>query len=179
MYKKAWCTCKVVDFVTFWLPSPSLDLKVPITVLHGAWNRIGQSQKSGFDSQSSLNFLRFFFSRLGCLFYCEDHFHYHSMITTMWALKMRLMTPPPRGVLPYRIYKPYGYVSPHRVGFLRCFGLKTGTHFVHFGRESGIVFKWTTGVYERIYRFNSRWVSKKERRMCEFEMDLTNFLFAL
>ena len=37
MYKKAWCTCKVVVllikpivFVTFSLPSASLDLKVPI-----------------------------------------------------------------------------------------------------------------------------------------------------
>ena len=25
-------------------------------------------------------------------------------------------------------YKPYRYVSPHRVGFLRRFGLKTGIH---------------------------------------------------
>ena len=38
MYKKAWCTCKVVVlliksfffFLTFSLPSASLDLKVPI-----------------------------------------------------------------------------------------------------------------------------------------------------
>ena len=37
MYKKAWCTCKVVlllikpiVFLTFLLPSASLDLKVPI-----------------------------------------------------------------------------------------------------------------------------------------------------
>ena len=37
MYKKAWCTCKVVVllikpivFFTFSLPSASLDLKVPI-----------------------------------------------------------------------------------------------------------------------------------------------------
>ena len=32
------------------------------------------------------------------------------------------------------------YVPPHRVGFLRRFGLKTG-----------IVFEGTTGVYEHIY----------------------------
>ena len=43
-----------------------------------------------------------------------------------------------------------------RVGFLRLFGLKTGTDFAHFGLESGIVFEGTTGVYERIYRFNSK-----------------------
>ena len=29
-------------------------------------------------------------------------------------------------------------------------------HFAHFGLESGMVFEGTTGVYERIYRFNSK-----------------------
>ena len=47
-------------------------------------------------------------------------------------------------------------MPPHRVGFLRRFGLKTGKHFAHFGLESGMVFEGTTGVYERIYRFNSK-----------------------
>ena len=41
-------------------------------------------------------------------------------------------------------YKPYRYVPPHRVGFLRRFGLKTGIHFAHFGLESGMVFEGTT-----------------------------------
>ena len=45
---------------------------------------------------------------------------------------------------------------PHRVGFLRRFGLETGMQFVHFGLESGVVFEGTMGVYERIYRFNSK-----------------------
>ena len=36
------------------------------------------------------------------------------------------------------------------------FGLKTGIDFAHFGLESGMVFEGTTGVYERIYRFNSK-----------------------
>ena len=40
--------------------------------------------------------------------------------------------------------KPYSYVLPHRVGFLCRFGLKTGTHFAHFGLESGMVFEGTT-----------------------------------
>ena len=40
--------------------------------------------------------------------------------------------------------------SPHRVGFLYCFGLKTRTHFAHFGLESGMIFEGTPGVYERI-----------------------------
>ena len=55
------------------------------------------------------------------------------------------------------LYKLYRYVRPpHRVGFLRRFGLETGMQFVHFGLESGVVFEGTTGVYERIYRFNSK-----------------------
>ena len=47
----------------------------------------------------------------------------------------------------------YRYVLPHRVGFLRRFGLKTGIgiHVGHFGLESGMVFEGTTGVYEHIY----------------------------
>ena len=47
------------------------------------------------------------------------------------------------GVLPY--YKLYRYVLPHRIGFLRRFGLK-----------AGMIFEGTTGVYERIHRFNSK-----------------------
>ena len=54
-------------------------------------------------------------------------------------------------------------MPPHRVGFLRCFGLKTGIHFAHFSLESDMVFKGATGVYERIYCFNSKWVGKKEK----------------
>ena len=61
------------------------------------------------------------------------------------------------------LYKPYRYVPPHRVGFLHRFGLKTGTHFAHFGLELGMVFEGTMRVYERIYRFNSKWVRKKEK----------------
>ena len=40
--------------------------------------------------------------------------------------------------------------------FLRSLGLKTGIDFAQFGLESGMVFEGTTGVYERIYRFNSK-----------------------
>ena len=54
------------------------------------------------------------------------------------------------------LYKLSRYVPPHRVGFLRRFGLKTGILFAHFGLESGVVFGGTTKVYERIYSFNSK-----------------------
>ena len=57
------------------------------------------------------------------------------------------------GVVPS--YKPYRFVSPERVWFLRRLGLKTSIDFAHFGLESDMVFEGTTGVYERISRFNS------------------------
>ena len=43
------------------------------------------------------------------------------------------------------LYKPYTcrYGLPQRVGFLRCFGLKTRIDFAHFGLGSGIVYKGT------------------------------------
>ena len=47
--------------------------------------------------------------------------------------------------------KPYRYVPQNRVEFLRRFGLKTDC-----------VSERTTGVYEHFYRFNSKWVRKKE-----------------
>ena len=37
--------------------------------------------------------------------------------------------------------KQYRYVPPHRVGFLRRFGLKTSLHFAHYGLESGMIFE--------------------------------------
>ena len=61
------------------------------------------------------------------------------------------------------LYNPKWYVPPQRVWFLRRFGLKTGTDSAHFGLESGVVFKGTTGVYESTYRFNSKWIRKKEK----------------
>ena len=59
------------------------------------------------------------------------------------------------------LYKLYSYVPPHRVGFLHRFGLKAGIHF--FGLEWGVVFEGTTRVYERIYRYNPKWVRKEEK----------------
>ena len=56
----------------------------------------------------------------------------------------------------YPLNKPYRYVPPDRVGALRRSGLKTGIHFAHFGLELGMGFGETTGMCERIYRFNSK-----------------------
>ena len=50
------------------------------------------------------------------------------------------------------LYKPYRYVLPQRVGFLRRLGLKTSIDLAHFGLESGMVFEGATVVYEHICR---------------------------
>ena len=60
------------------------------------------------------------------------------------------------GSLSYPGNEVYRYVPPKMVGFWGLFGLKKAIHFVHFGLELGMVFEGTTGVYERIYRFNSK-----------------------
>ena len=62
---------------------------------------------------------------------------------------------PPMRLRGNPLYKLYRYVPPHLVGVLRRFGLKTGIDFAHFGLESGMVCEGNTGVYERIYHFNS------------------------
>ena len=54
------------------------------------------------------------------------------------------------------IYKPYKHVPPQRVGFLGLFSLKMGIDSAHFDLESGMVFEGTTGLYDRIYCFNSK-----------------------
>ena len=68
--------------------------------------------------------------------------------------------------------------------FLRRFGLKTGIHFAHFGLESGMVFEGTTGVYERIYRFNYIPVFQMSKKKLKRNVRIRNsfeeiFLFAL
>ena len=39
---------------------------------------------------------------------------------------------------------------------LHLFSLKMSIYFAYFSLESGMVFERTTGVYEHIYRFNSK-----------------------
>ena len=47
-------------------------------------------------------------------------------------------------------------MPPQRVWFLTRFCPKKDTDFARFGLESDMVFEETTGVYERICRFNSK-----------------------
>ena len=51
-------------------------------------------------------------------------------------------------------------MPPQRVWFLRCFGLKTGINFAHFGLESGMVFQGTSCKGEK-RTYLSRAVIKK------------------
>ena len=71
----------------------------------------------------------------------------------------------PGGTLLYKL------VSPYRIGFLRCFGLKTGIHF-----WSGIGYGFW-GNYGSVWTYLSFQfqMSKKKREMREFEMPLKNF----
>ena len=55
----------------------------------------------------------------------------------------------------HKLYR-YMYVPPQRVWFLSHFGLKTGIDFDHYGLKLGMVFKGTTGAYQRICLFNSK-----------------------
>ena len=73
------------------------------------------------------------------------------------------------------LYKPYRYVPPQRVGFLGRFGLKTGTHFAPFGLESGVVFKGTTGVYERILRRRNKTESQNSKQNHKTQNRITKF----
>ena len=83
------------------------------------------------------------------------------LLLMIWSLCSHLIrTIPGRGSPLYKLYR---FVPPHRVGFLHRFVLKTGKHFAHFGLEWDMVFEGTIWVYKRIYRFNSKWVRKKEK----------------
>ena len=67
----------------------------------------------------------------------------------------------PGVILPYISH--LGMRCPKAVGLMYRFGLKKGRDFVHFCLESGTGFEGATDVSERIYRFNSKRVRKKEK----------------
>ena len=68
--------------------------------------------------------------------------HLHSLLK--WVAHNRSIVGYRPGVTP--LYKPYRFVPPQRVGFLRHFGLTTGMDFGHSGLEPGMVFEGTTAV---------------------------------
>ena len=73
------------------------------------------------------------------------------------------------------LYKPYRYVPPQRVWFLRLFGLKTGIDFAPFGLESGVVFEGTRGVYERILRRRNKTESQNSKQNHKTQNRITKF----
>ena len=72
-------------------------------------------------------------------------------------------------------------IAPSGRVFAPFCSLKTGIHFAHFGLESGMVLEGTTGLtglYERLYRFNSRRVREKENvKNMRIRNGLKNFEF--
>ena len=67
-----------------------------------------------------------------------------------------------RGIILYISHK--GMYRPKGYGFCAVLVWKwVYTLPMHFGLESGMVFEETTGVYERIYRFISKCIRKKEK----------------
>ena len=51
---------------------------------------------------------------------------------------------------------------PQREVVFVPFRSEKGIDFAHIGLESGMVFEEATKVYERTYRFNAKWIRKKE-----------------
>ena len=76
-------------------------------------------------------------------------------------------------VLPY--LKHLGMCRPKGVGFLNRFGLKTGTDFTHFGLESSLVFKGTSGMCESILIFGCVFLGKSKSGFPNPKMDFAFF----
>ena len=60
-----------------------------------------------------------------------------------------------------RIRNPGHRIQKPRLFWIPLLGA-TSIHFAHFGLESGMAFEGTTGVYERICLFYSKWIRKRE-----------------
>ena len=56
----------------------------------------------------------------------------------------------------YSLMQPITVCAAPKGRVLRRFGLKNGQKLCPFWSGSGIVFEGTTGMYEHIYRFNSK-----------------------
>ena len=92
----------------------------------------------------------------------EKHFFLSvlSFIVCRWLTSIVITTPGGGGT---SLNKPYRFVPHQNLCFLCRYGLKTGKDFAHFGLESGMAFEGTTGVYERICCFKSKWKRNREK----------------
>ena len=84
-----------------------------------------------------------------------------SFIVCRWLTSIVITTPGGGGGT--SLNKPYRFVPHQKVWFLCRYGLKTGKDFAHFGLELGMAFEGTTGVYERICCFKSKWKRNREK----------------
>ena len=71
-----------------------------------------------------------------------------------------LSPPPPRG---YSLIQAIGVCSTPKGMVFAPFWSENGLRLCPFWSGIGIVFKETTGLYESIYRFNAKWIRKKEK----------------
>ena len=103
----------------------------------------------------------FNFHRFGCQSCSKSIFSFqHSASVVRRWLTSIVITTPGGGT---SLNKPYRFVPHQKVCFLCRYSLKTGKDFTHFGLESGMAFEGTTGVYERIFCFKSKWKRNREK----------------
>ena len=83
-----------------------------------------------------------------------------SFIVCRWLTSIVITSPGGGGT---SLNKPYRFVPHQKVWFLCRYGLKMGKDFAHFGLKLGMAFEGTTGVYERICCFKSKWKRNREK----------------
>ena len=86
-----------------------------------------------------------------------------------WLASIKLQSDPGGGG-GTPLYKPYRYVPPQRVGFLRRFGLKKLSRFCPFWSGIGYGLRRNYGCVSMCSSFQFQ-MNEKESVICEFEMD--------
>ena len=105
---------------------------------------IRSSQRSRFDSQSRLNFFSFFFFlRLGCSFYCEDHVHFQKRLFLLKTSKKYLLS----SFASFSFWSVF-FLHEHVVAntyYLKCLNSRLHTFIGQKGLcDIQLNFKWTT-----------------------------------